>query len=146
MQDKRFENVLWSWLGSEEGAHIRCIGRPGCQVGQLGWPRDTRNPPPHQPPSLASFFLPFLEKSPESLLSTGEGPCPQKWSLLKHFSGGDVDKEGSGRRSGKDNGQQAMIGGFEIRICAPRLSTGARPHTSQQSSISEGVLFEPVHI
>ena len=70
------ENVRGMFYGvwGQKKVHIRCIGRPCCQVGQLGWPRDTGNLP-HQltrPPFPLHTSLPLLSSSPLTRITTFE--------------------------------------------------------------------------
>ena len=98
MQGKRSGNVLWGW--GQKKVHIRCIGRPCCQVG-LGWPRDTGNLP-HQltrPPFPIHILLPLLYKKTHQ---------NRHLKTVKKADQATLDKEGSGRvdRSLEDNGKQ----------------------------------------
>ena len=112
-------------LGSEEGAytlHWQAVLPGGTAwMAQGHW--EPSSPTDSTPlPSPFRFFL--LPLSPESLLSNYWRAMSTKVvfaKVLLRCEEATLDKEGSGGRvdrSGKDNGRQAMIGSFEIRICA----------------------------
>ena len=157
MQGKRSGNVLWG-LGSEEGAytlHWQALLPGGTAwMAQGHWePSSATDSTPPSLSNIPSFrFFPF---SPESLLLTCGGRCPQKYFSKMRRQHLTRKGQRGVRRSGKDNGGEAMIGSFEICICPTssdpqKTSSGpthplfqlACAHTSLRGEYICGHLYE----